>query len=99
MNLEESLINLDDLENQKADIQKQINEAKQDVVKRFSPVQEGDEAICNGYSFKGKRMIVRHVFLQNLFSGYRFRAKGELLKADGSIGARIGEWFGERIDV
>lgn len=99
MNLEESLINLDDLENQKAEIQKQINEAKREIVKQFSPVQEEDEVTCNGYSYKGRRMVVRHVFLQNLYSGYRFRAKGELLKADGSIGARIGEWFGEEINV
>ena len=74
-----------------------INKLKKLWIKSRHPLKIGDEVIVNcGYSFEGKKMKVTDIWIhKSVFWNsheWVWKAKGHVLKKDGSPGQRIGNW-------
>lgn len=63
------------------------------------PVQIGGIIQVNGYSHRGKPMRVSDVYVVRerggKRQGYRWKARGFVLKANGEVGVQKGEWTSE----
>ena len=96
--MEKLLEQLHAIEQKAEDAKREVEEHKQAMV-RVCPVQVGDEVACNGYSYRGKIMVVDKVVFNRYFGNkYRFEAIGRVKKKDGSLGERTGEWRSEMIE-
>lgn len=59
------------------------------------PVRIDDEVKVNGYSHEGKTMRVGSIAMVETIDGYMFKAKGKILKKDGSEGTNVGDYMME----
>ena len=96
--MDEALAQLRALEQKVEDAKHELHEHMQSM-DCFCPVDVGDEVACNGYSYRGKIMVVDKVVFNRYFGNkYRFEAIGRIKKKDGSLGERTGEWRSEIIE-
>ncbi len=96
MNYEEDMKKLDGMKAYIASASKKLAEHKEYLCKQYSPVQVGDEVIVNGFSHKGKKMLVTYVYLKCHWSSReKFTAEGKVLKKDGTAGSQTAEWRDE----
>jgi len=59
-----------------------------------SPVKIGYELKCNGYSHKGKSIVIDHIRLVEYWlDDYKFKASGYIKKKDGTLGKQRGDWL------
>lgn len=92
--MEKEISELEDLQEKKEQIVEAIRQKKQEIVDKYSNVKVGDIVISNGYSHKGKEMIVNNIYFSiDHWKKTIFLAKGSILKKDGSASAFLGEHY------
>lgn len=95
MSLEDYETKLSELEYQDRKIRGSIRQLKEEMA-GFCPVEIGDEVEVNGYSYRGKIMVVEKI--QYIGENYvarntKFRCTGPILKADGTPGRKTGDHY------
>lgn len=87
---------LNKLEEEKNKAVDKFSDFKKSLAK-YSPVKLGDEIEVNGWSNKGKTMVVNYIAIKREYLGdYYFFAKGYIKRKDGSLGVQRGEWHENR---
>lgn len=73
-----------------------LNEKKKDIIQRWikkeHPLKERKKVKVNGYSFTGKNMKVRSLYIYKDRQGWTWKATGPVLKKDGTESCNYGEW-------
>ncbi len=57
------------------------------------PIKIGDIVDVTGYSHHGKKMIIDYLWISNGWDGVGIRARGRVLKKDGTPGLMIAKYF------
>lgn len=90
--MKEELKKLAELNEEIASLEKQIGRIKENVAIKYAPVKVGEIIYTNGYTHKGKKIVVEQVVFRSRFGRYEFCARGPVLKKDGSPGLIWGDW-------
>ena len=100
MNKEEQLQRLANQVATKNLLNDAISRQKDIIASEFCPVKVGDRVEVNGYSHRGKHMVVLGVAIKYIGRNtIRFVAHGNILKKDGFPGEQIGEWHSEMFSL
>lgn len=83
---------IEDIDAQIKLLQVQRAELIDEFAGRECSIKVGTTVTVNGYSHRGKKMMVRKICVERDFRGYRFKATGSVIKKDGEPGHQAGEW-------
>jgi len=61
-------------------------------VEKHHPLKIGGKVIVNGCGYAGEKMIVDHIFVSEMWGIWKWRAFGKVIKKNGKVGTRRGEW-------
>lgn len=75
-------------------VSKDYDDAKKKFIEEHCQYKEGDIRTITGYSYQGKKMIIRSVGIKEVpryrksATGYAWIFRGKVLKNDGTVGIR-----------
>ena len=73
-----------------------LSHKKAKIIEEFisekHPLKEGEEVIVNGYSHRGKKMIVKTRRIKKSYPNWKWGAEGPIIKANGEVGIAGGKW-------
>lgn len=75
---------------------KELYSTKRTLMKEWvdaeHPLKIGDRVTVNGYTYRGKTMIVDELYINQGWREWEWIAKGNIIKKDGKPGLQRGKW-------
>lgn len=91
---EQKMQELAELKGELRQVQQKIRDLEQRIIDEHVPVKTGEVVEVNGYSHRGKKMVVTRISPRHSHKNFEYVARGQILKADGTQGVNVGEYSG-----
>ena len=97
MTLDDYLEDIETCQAKIKELQDKIQTTAREMIEELHPLKIGDTVEVNGVCYTGQKMRVTHRFYDSYYK--EWKAKGSIIKKDGTPGLMRGEWHSDKINI